>query len=116
MRNEPARAVWPPTPGYFVMRLAKGAWQVPCKIEREGGDGVCQWRAVIDGAEGHWETDPVSAGVDRIWGYGVMIDEPKYRYLLELKDWCRQYDPDHPCLHPNRPIDRTTLKPLEVLK
>lgn len=104
------RLIWPPEPGFFALRLARGGWRVPARIHHAGG----VWWAEIDGIAGPADPDPAYArGVDRIWHGGIRIQaESEYRYMLALKAWAAANDPRHPCLHPTQPIDRMRLSPL----
>lgn len=107
----PSRRVWPPEPGYFRVRLVRGGWQVPAKIEIADG----KWAVSIDGAYVEEpNADPALAGAGRVWHYGDIIPEDEYRWLLDLKDAARTLAPSHPCLHPRTPIDPNNLTPLEV--
>jgi hypothetical protein len=107
-----ARAIWPPTTGMFRLRLVRGAWAVPCLIARtDEGD----WYAEVDGCTHHPHADPAYAeGVSDIWTYGEIIDQPTYTWLLAMKDHAAAHDPDHPCLHPRRAIDRHRLQPVST--
>jgi hypothetical protein len=98
-------------PGWYRLRLAKGAWPVPCLVTYTK-DG---WQATIDGEAFEPHPDPWHAtGVDRVHHYGQRISAAEYDRLLEAKEWARQHQPDHPCLHPRRAIDRLTIKPLST--
>jgi hypothetical protein len=103
------RAIWPPSPGFFQLRLVRRGWPVPARI-------VCDvegWHAEIDGVASAPHDDPAHApDVARVWHGGHRIAEADYRYLLDLKDWARDCEPGHPCLHPQRPIDPGLLPPI----
>lgn len=106
----PARLVWPPTPGTFTLRRVRGGWRVPAMIARDE-DGL--WYAIIDGTAGDCHADPAHApGVDRIWTSGERICQSDYDYLVFLKNWAVNNDPDHPCVNPYKPIDPHHLRPL----
>lgn len=108
-RNQPSRLVWPPSPGYYRLRLVRGGWEVPARLSFD--DGL--WTAEIDGvviAPPH--ADPVLAGADQIWHYGRPITELEYRLLHKLKQIVRCTDPSHPAVNPHRPIDPNRLRPL----
>lgn len=104
-----ARLIWPPSPGYFSLRRHKGAWRVPAEIRHEAG----LWCAIIDGVAGNSHTDPAHAkDVDTIWTSGLRLPEVEFRYLEQVRDWAKANDPDHPALHPFKPIDPMRLTPL----
>jgi hypothetical protein len=50
--------------------------------------------------------DPVAIDADKVWLYGVAIDEDTYAGLLALKE---RVGPDHPAHNPRSPIDPLTL-------
>jgi hypothetical protein len=109
-RREAPRAIHDPQPGYFLTRLCRGGWLVPARIDRaENGD----WITVIDG-EQRQHPDPTEAGVFRVWLGGTPCEPWQYQDRLELKAWAATNDPDHPSLHPKRPIDPMRLTPRPV--
>jgi len=96
-------------PGYFRLRLVRGGWQVPCRIESTS-DG---WQATIDGFTHPANPDPWRAeGVSDIHTYGERIDAKTYSWLLSIKSWAAENNPDHPACWPRRAIDRLNLRPL----
>lgn len=103
--QEPVRAVWPPEPGYFRVRLVKGGPQVPARISRNGET----WSTVIAGVLSV-ATDPIAAGADYIWHYGTRIGETEYREMLFTTAIASA---DHPARNPRQPIDISRLKPLK---
>lgn len=103
------RAVDVVEPGYFRMRLVRGGWQVPCKIER----GAAGWQATIDGFTHPPDPDPWRAeGVSGIHAYGERIDRQTYSWLLRVKAWAVENHPDHPALEPRRRMEPSRLRPL----
>lgn len=104
------RAVWPPEPGTFSLRLAPKAWPVAAMIDRSE-DG--QFRAIINGQEQPPDPDPaIATGVARIWSYGRRIDLAEYRWRLAMMAWAIWNDPEHPAANPTRPINPNDLKPI----
>ena len=99
------------------------AWKVPALLFYAGSD-VSYWSAYVDGesVERHWSEQDLEAEAAqaisegelfkhpllRIVLFGETSDEPTYRYLLSLRDWARLHRPNHPCLHPLRPMDPLT--------
>jgi len=102
------RLIWPPSPGWFKLRLVRGGWQVPAMICHHDQIG---WWAVLDGEQFAPHDDPAHAPrVSDIWT-GTIIDEATYDWLLAVKAWARQHEPDHPCLSPTKPISHRRLIP-----
>lgn len=108
-----------PEPGFYLVRMRKGAWEVPASISLT--DGI--YRFVIDGEEIPGEFQPqdlevlvvgwlmaeASGPIARLLMWGRPTDELTYRHRLAVKSWAQQWEPDHPCLHPNRPISEGTI-------
>ncbi len=95
-------------PGYYRLKLVRGGWGVPCLITHQ--DGL--WQATIDGQEFGAVEDPLSSDeLVSIWTWGRQSSEQEYRYLTALR---QSAPPDHPCHHPDRPINflTTTLHPV----
>jgi hypothetical protein len=104
-----ARAVWPPSPGFFRMRLTKRGWEVPCAIRHDGNG----WCAVIDGCEHPPAALPEHAeGVSDIWTYGTITDEADYRWRLAVKAHAAAHEPDHPACNPRTAINPLTTRML----
>ena len=108
--NEMPRAVWPPEPGFFKLRLVRGGWQVPARIVC-GGDGL--WFAIIDGVSFQPAEDPLHApGIDKIWHGGTVTTESDYDYLNALRDAAKRWQPQHPACNPDKPINPSLLRPI----
>jgi hypothetical protein len=104
------RLIWPPEPGIFALRLVRGAWRAPCRIIYND-DG--RWQAEIDGELQEPDADPALAHmVSAIWHGGIKVDAATYQWMLAVKAHAALHDPDHPALHPRKPIDPRRLKPL----
>jgi hypothetical protein len=110
--KDQARAVWPPEQGYFRLRLARGAWEVPCRIVRTE-DG--EWFAEIDGCAHASNPDPALAeGISIVWTYGFRTDEADFRWRLAVKAHAAAHgSPDHPALNPRRAISLMRLSPIQ---
>ena len=105
-RDEASRAVWPPQPGWFNLRLVRGGWRVPCQIVHQ--DGL--WQAIIDGEAKVAAADPAQAeGVDRIWHGGTRIPQFEFDYLESLR---AAAPPDHPARNPTKRIEPSMLTPM----
>jgi hypothetical protein len=102
------RAIWPPEPGCFRIRLAPRAWLVPCKIVHDD-DG---WHAIIDEREHDPHPDPAHAPrVSDVWT-GLRISESEYDWLIAVKRQAERTDPSHPSLNPTTAIHPNRLQPL----
>jgi hypothetical protein len=110
-RQEAARRVDQPETGFFLIRLVRGGWKVPCQIARcpETSD----WIAIIDG-ETTRHPDPTEAGVMRIWLAGESVEEWVARDRDALREWAKAHDPDHPAANPRKAVDPMRLRPVAV--
>ena len=113
-----------PNPGYYLVRLAAKAWEVPACIIRPHGDAYEVW---IDGVQvGIFTSEDFS---EMILGFlfaekpspvtslllrGKPTDEATYRYRLATKEWAAENAPHHPCLHPMKAIDFRLLRPEDL--
>jgi hypothetical protein len=112
-----AREIWPPRAGFFRLRLVRGGWPVPAEIKlvpiEDGGTDRMGWQAVIDGEPRDPDPDPAhAAGVSDIWHGGTIVPQSEFEWCIAVRDHAAAHDPDHPSLHPRKPIDRNRLKPL----
>lgn len=112
------RDISKPHPGYWMLRLAKGAVEVPAAIILhppviyEPGNplnkldrGVRQpyFCAYING-------EPFA--IDRVWlRRGREITEAEYRFQVKDVEWARTHAPRDPKAMPDKPIDLFTTKP-----
>lgn len=110
-----------PQPGYYKLSLIPKGWAVPVHVTIE--NDVIQ--VTVNGAQviENWSradlpdlfTDAIADGrlfehpLFRIILFGEPCDETEYRHRLNLRAWAMENAPDHPCLHPERPIDIRTL-------
>jgi hypothetical protein len=111
-RHDPSqnRLIWPPEPGLFRLRLVKGAWGVPARIHHWPAANL--WAAEIDEALSDSTRDPAHIPqISMIWHGGLRIDAAEYEWLIETKRYAEIANPEHPCLSPTRPIDRSRLRP-----
>jgi hypothetical protein len=108
-RADQRRQIWPPEPGYFLLRLVKDGWRVPCRIihDAEG------WHAEVDGTHHPAHADPALAYMtDALWHGGLRISQADYNWAVATREQARATAPDHPSLHPRKPMDPRTLKPI----
>jgi hypothetical protein len=106
---EQSRAIWPPEPGFFALRLVRRGWEVPARIVFDGE----KWQAEIDGVASLPDIAPALAeNVARIWQGSRRIAEHEFRWLEKLREWAKANQPEHPCLHPRQPIKPGMLKPI----
>jgi hypothetical protein len=119
--------VWPPVPGLYAMRLAKGGlrvavriWFGPAIIDGEEQDRGHDWRVEIDGYTERLESDRdsgyrcrVALDIHEAWPFcaGNPIDQAEYDFLLRRARWARDYAPDHPAARPRERVDVRTLRP-----
>jgi hypothetical protein len=105
-----ARAVWPPHPDLFHLRLVKHGWPVPARILCTD-DG---WQAEVDGVLYPPHPDPAYAPmVAELWHRGQFITELEYRWRSALRDHARTHDSAHPSVNPRKAVDVRRLKPLQ---
>lgn len=104
------RVIWPPSPGWFSLRLVSKGWPVPARIACDNG----RWHAEIDGEIFADHPDPVHAPrVADIWQSGTIVDEADYQWRTAVREDARaRGDRDHPSLNPRKPISHMRLKPL----
>lgn len=107
-----------PAPGYYKFRNTKGAHYVAARIVRSepfyGGETATFWHVEIDGNGGG--PPPVLEpwaypDMERVYFYGVAIDEDEYNHLRALYRWAQRNDPDHPILSGKR-MQKRTMKPI----
>lgn len=100
-----------PEPGCYLIRLIRKGPQLPAVIVKDA-EGC--WSAVIDGeAQGIPDPDPArAAGVYTVWHSGQRSDKVMHGYLHALKQWALVHQPEHPLLHPRKPIDVGALPPV----
>lgn len=110
------RALLRPEPGFWLVRLAKGAVRVPAAIEWHEtvvdpdfpendmrGTRFRYLAATING-------EP--AALDDVWLYrGEPISRQEYRYRLADSAHAREWRPDDPLAQPRKAIDLFTVKP-----
>jgi len=91
------------------MRLARRGWKVPCMIcQHVSGE----WFAIVDGLAHDSDPDPATAPwVADVWANGEFITAREYEWLRNVRTWAEQHHPEHPALHPLRPIDPMTTQP-----
>jgi hypothetical protein len=88
-RQQPARQIDQPRPGWFRLKLARGAPPVGARLYQRLG----VLAAEINGQE---------ADVEAVWTSGELIDEAEYRRLLEAAP-----------ADPTRPVDMKVAEPPE---
>lgn len=99
-----------PAPGFYRMRLRRGAHWVGVRIWHgpphdpdtgEVMDRSPRWQAEINGEYVELERVWPRCGRDP-------VDEAEYHHLIALRDWGREHDPDGPQANPHRPVDLLT--------
>jgi len=109
--------IWPPTPGYYRMRLVRNGPRVAVSIwygepvmDGETLDRSPRWCCEIDGRT----TDERGElfHVEQAWPFCAKepITHAEYLYLINHAAWARYNAPDHPKATPRRPIDFHKLR------
>lgn len=122
-----AVAIWPPMPGLYAMKLAKGALPVAVRIwfgraiiDGEEQDRGLDWRCEIDGRTDTIERDDdtgyccrVPLSIHRAWPgcCGRPISQSEFDFLKRRAAWAREWDDSHPAANPRDRIDIRSLKP-----
>ena len=121
MASKPTHSLTAPAPGHYLVRLVPRGWEVPALITLADG----RYTAIVDGKPvlGSWteqqlETAAVDAATEgelfnhpflRLCLFGRRCDEAIYEHRLATKAWAAQHAPNHPSVHPLRPMDPRTL-------
>jgi hypothetical protein len=105
------RALLSPEPGFWLVRLAKGAPLVPAAILRvhtthePGNPGNAMERSPFLAAEIAGET----CDIDAVWlRKGEPITESEYRFRCADAAHARQWRPDEPQAQPRKAVDWMT--------
>jgi hypothetical protein len=110
----------PDAPVYATVRFCKGGPRLPALVWIVDGDRdsvthdlVSDQRLAyrIGDATPQWADDwwPGRRGYEWPW---APISREQYEYLVQLIGWARVHQPEHPILHPKKPIDKSQA-PLE---
>jgi len=109
--------IWPPTAGYYAMRLVRKGPRVPVRIwfgvpivDGEQQDRSPRWNCEIDGrTTERGELLPI----ERAWPYCARepIDATTYFFMVAHTRWARDHAPDHPKAEPRRAVDFHKLPP-----
>lgn len=123
MARKPAQIVGQPVPGYYLLSRVPKGWGVPCQIIETDG----RFSAVVDGEPllGAWTADEIrdfwadflfakaTHPMVQLQAHGMPCDRATYDQRIAMKVWARTHNPDHPCLHPMRPMVTFLLVPTE---
>lgn len=120
--------IWPPTPGYYAMRLVKEGPRVAVRIwwglaiiDGEEQDRGEDWRCEIDGKTDYVESERdvgyrcrVPLPIDRAWPFCAKepIDRSEYLYLTTMASHAKAHDPSHPAAAPRERIDVSKMAPI----
>ena len=104
-------------PGYYRYRQVKGGPWLPATVTIEDGmiyvveaDERLKLGISADSYE-KLLIDAVMIGeafanpLIRVIWFGTLIEQPEYQQMLDLIAWAREHQPDHPILHPDKPIN-----------
>lgn len=110
------------TPGHYRYRQVKGGPWLPATVSIEDGmiyvvEADERLRVGIS-ADSYEKLliDAVMIGeafnnpLIRVIWFGVPISADEHSAMLDLIVWARQMQPDHPILHPNKPIDMKEIR------
>lgn len=107
-----SRTMLDPKPGYWLIRLRKGAAEVPASIQFEqtvaepGAPGNLMERSPILTARINGEIVPW----ERVWHTrGRPIDKAEHDYRVAMTDWAVANEPAHPAADATRAIDTLTV-------
>jgi len=120
-----SRHIWEIDPGYYSMRFGKKCPRVPVLLERVEDELVITVNGVEQGER--YSADP-DAVADLIAGtmiegtanlhplvkfhWGEKITKREYDHLLSVVAYWQKRNPDHPILHPMRPVDLSKVESL----
>ncbi len=109
------RQIDKPMPGYWMIRLAKGAPEVPACIEYEqtthepGNPENVMERSAVLTARIRGEVVPI----DRVWlRRGRTITKAEHDFQVADARWAERHAPAEPKANPDKPIDLNKLKPV----
>ena len=114
-RNANPQIPTEPRPGFYLVSLAREAWQVGAEIRFDGTLYSCSingeeipgsWTA--KDLEGHWAdwlTAESESPIVRIMVRGEPCTEDEYLFRIAMKDWALAHAPEHPAAKPTVPID-----------
>lgn len=104
----PSRPVWPPTPGFYLVRLVRHGPFVGAQIACEDG----KWSCMLDGVTSGPVDDPVLLDdIEKIHTYGRVTTDAEVKFRIGIKRWAEIYAPSHPAANPRRAIDVDKLVP-----
>lgn len=115
------RQIQQPEIGTYVIRLARRGHLVPVLMQLIEG----RWLATVNGVpQSHsYSPEEVEAAVMvclldgqlsshpfvKILAFGKKADQATYDRMIRRIEWAKIYAPDHPCLHPDRPVDLSSM-------
>lgn len=103
-------------PGYYRYRCVRGGPYMPAEVTLEDGmvyvveaDRTLKVgidaRVYDDLVIGHvMDGTAFDSPLVRVLWFGEPIDEAEYRHMLAMLIWAQEHHPDHPMLHPDKPI------------
>jgi hypothetical protein len=117
-----ARRIDEVRPGHYRYRRVRGGPWLPAVVTVE--DGMIyvveenERLKIAIAAEAYEElvVDSVMAGeafnsnLLRVIWFGTPITEAEYRQLMHVLTWAREHQPDHPMLHPDKPIQMKEVR------
>lgn len=105
----PARPVWPPTPGFYLVRLVRKGPFVGASITHDDAG----WSCMLDGVHAGPVADPVMLDdVEKIHTYGRMTSQAEVQFRIGVARWAQIHQPEHPAANPRRAVDVDTFTPI----
>lgn len=103
-----SRPIWPPTPGFYLVRLVPKGPFVGAQIAHD----ETGWWCMLDGTHSGPVADPVSlSDVEKIHTYGRFTTQAEVMFRIGIKRWAEIHKPDHPAAHPRRAINPDAFTP-----
>jgi hypothetical protein len=109
--DRPSESPSHPRPGFWKIRLAKGAVETVCCIRPVEEPEEDVWWEGNPNLAAYILDEPVA--MDWVWTrQGEEIGEVEYRYQCALVAHCREHEPNDPLANPRRAVDLTKLEPI----
>lgn len=112
---ERARIITAPEPGFFKMRLGRGAPFVAARIYRPCPIEFCLF-SPFQALDRHYplaaEIDGTPSTVDSVWLYGRPIPWREFEFLNHRGRWARAHAPDHPAARPREAVNLGKMPPV----
>lgn len=108
-----------PTPGFYVLKLVRGAWRCPCRLTLTDGAYSCEIdgeaipgsfdEATLQEMFADWLVGKAVSPIIKLILYGQPCDEAECAWRNATREHNRVHNPDHPSVNPTKPINRRLL-------